>query len=514
MKLFKRICNLIIVAMLVLFPFISSDAANKISVPISVEWNYEGQKWANSPHKANLIIKPQGNAPAPSKDSFDYAGDYKVLFESPDFKSAGKYEYLIYQNNEDFEENGRTVTYDKSKYKLIFYVQNTNEGLSTTAWAYDISKYDENNQNESKEEKITFVNDDPHIHKNNGDIVDPDDPYHPYNPENPWYPDNPTDPTNPYLPVEPNKPTDPTNPDRTKDNTPIYTTEPEDPDKENEPINPTKPPIPDRSEDYWPEYPKPTPNPDKPAETDKPFPWWPWPWTPDDEDDTEGNVTPKPTDPSDKPNLPSDGNGESDNETPNTGGVDSGTGAKPGRIIKPSWWDKLIPDKPFDPDNPKVDITDPDNPTKPIDTSADLKPWWWDAIFPNTPYDPENLPKRYDEDNDGSANKGNDNDNLSGIDGEDNTGSDKTSETEEDSNADKTNSDQSESEIDDESDSSGASDREKLEESNTNNSIFAKDKNSRSNVKTGIESIAIWAIVLVIAILLYGLSYKERRKEK
>lgn len=256
MKSFKKFYNLILVAIIILFPFVKSEASDKISVPIFVEWTYEGQKWANSPHKSNVVIKPQNGAPSPSVTSFDYAGDYIINFIQPELPRPGKYEYLIYQTNEDFEEAGQSVTYDKTVYRLIFYVESDQNGLTTVALAYDDKNFDLNNHKAGKEAKIRFVNDDPFIHKNNGDIVDPKDPFHPFNPQNPWYPENPTDPNNPYLPIEPNKPSDPTNPDRDKDNTPIYPSEPENPKNPDQPINPTDPAIPGRKPDYWPEYPK------------------------------------------------------------------------------------------------------------------------------------------------------------------------------------------------------------------------------------------------------------------
>ena len=185
MKTLKKLEKLILMAVVIIFPFVVSMAAEKISVPISVEWNYEGQKWANSPHNANVVIKAQNGAPQPSIKSFDYLGDYIVNFTEPNFTKAGKYEYLIYQTNEDFNEEGRTVTFDKTRYRLIFFVQNTSDGLRTTAYAYDDAKYNKDDLNENKQPKIRFVNDDPHIHKNNVEIVDPSDPYHPFNPENP-----------------------------------------------------------------------------------------------------------------------------------------------------------------------------------------------------------------------------------------------------------------------------------------------------------------------------------------
>lgn len=491
MKSLKKLEKLILMAMIILFPFSMAKAAEKISVPISVEWNYEGQKWANSPHFANVIIQAQNGAPEPSVSSFNYPGDYKIEFYQPNFTKAGKYEYLIYQTNQDFKEEGRTVTFDKSKYRLIFFVQNGPDGLITTAYAYNEKNYDANDLNANKESKITFVNDDPHIHKNNGEIVDPSDPYHPFHPNNPWYPYDPNNPINPYLPSQPNRPTDPTNPDRNEDNTPIYPTEPIDPENPNNPMNPSNPPVPGRPDDYWPEYPKPS-NPNQPE------PWLPWPWSPTDSDKTENPITP----------------------------------ANPPKIIegeKPWWWDKIT-DEDFNPQKPPIDPTDPENPTKAVDTTRPTepwwweilypgktfdptnpdkavekpphqKPWWWDNLFPEIPYNPEN-PKNpiedekrpNEEDDKEDADKANKDKNVSPPNGnEDNDQNAKTSKESRTPKDDNQNSDESED----------------VNAFRKN----GKNRNASDRVKTGIESIGMWLIIMIMsALALYKLEDQKRKK--
>lgn len=442
-------------------------AADNISVPISIEWTYEGKKWANSPHGSNVVIEPQDSAPMPSVSSFDYPGDYIIYFNKPNFKKPGKYLYLVYQTNQDFEEAGMSVSYDKTIYRIIFFVQQGSNGLITSVYAYDDSRYNSDDENYNKQARITFVNDDPHIHKNNGDIVNPNDPYHPFHPENPWYPDGPTDPTNPYFPVEPNRPTDPTNPDRNENNTPIYPTEPSNPDRPNEPINPSKPPIEGRDPDYWPEREEPNPIPDRP------FPWWPWPWVPEDDEFIDQN--------------------------------------SPAIYEKPWWWDMLFPEEEFVPNRPAIDpsdptnplkpvnparpevpwwwntlypdiVFDPSNPNKPVEDAPSVKPWWWDKLFPNIDYNPKNLAKvTTDPPRD-------DNQDLGAKSDEDRF---------------KDNSNRFFPYGSGNNDSPNSS----IVEGNR------RDKNSKTNVKTGIRSISLWLLILVIASILYILTRNKNKKE-
>lgn len=558
---------------LIIFPFGKSMAADKMTVPISVEWTYEGQKWANSPHKSNIVIKPQDNAPMPSVSSFDYPGDYIVYFSRPNLTKPGKYEYLLYQTNQDFEEAGMSVTYDKTVYRLIFFVQQGQDDLVTSVYAYDDSKYNEDDENANKRAQITFINDDPHIHKNNGEIVDPNDPYHPFHPDNPWYPDNPTDPTNPYLPVEPNRPTDPRNPDRNEDNTPIYPTEPSDSDRPNEPINPSLPPVEGRDSDYWPERVNPNPAPEKP------FPWWPWPWTdleddgdiyqslpvmrekpwwwdmlfPEEEfvpnspaiDPSDPTNPSKPVDPSITtvpwwwdilypgidfdPNNPDKPREEAPSEKPwwwdkilpghtydPSNPVVPYIPLDPKFREKPWWWDDLFPDEIFDPTKPYIDPSDPGNPTKVVDKSTNAKPWWWDILYPDTVFDSENPDKEaekaprekpwwWDKIFPDSEYNPQDlpkipNDRVS-------SGNNIASGSYEDRFRDRN------SEYYKYGNKNGrvsATDGD----SNYNSKSNGFDKNSNSNVRTGIKSLSLWLVILIIAIIAYILTKKDRNNKK
>lgn len=171
MKVTNKVNKLILIAILVLFPFAKSFASNQISVPIYVEWTYGGQKWDNSPHFSNVLIEPLNDAPNPSVSSFDYQGNYIVEFSQPNFTKTGKYEYLIYQTNEDFVEGNRTVRYDKISYRLVFSLHKNGKGLSTSVYAYDNRDYGLKDK-WSKKANIRFVNEDPFLHNKNGDILD------------------------------------------------------------------------------------------------------------------------------------------------------------------------------------------------------------------------------------------------------------------------------------------------------------------------------------------------------
>ena len=91
MKDKKRIYKLILIAFVLILPLVKATADSKINVPISVEWMYGKEKWANSPHKANVVIEAQNDAPKPTKTSFEKSGDYIVQFNQPEFNKAGRY---------------------------------------------------------------------------------------------------------------------------------------------------------------------------------------------------------------------------------------------------------------------------------------------------------------------------------------------------------------------------------------------------------------------------------------
>ena len=156
MKFFKRISRILITTIIVLFPFVDS-LASSVSVPISVEWYYGDKKWDQSPYRSDVKLEAIGNAPA-VKDDFFGIGDLSFTFQG-EFKSPGKYEYLVYQTNDDIIEENRSVFYDKTVYRLIFYVQNSSKGLIVSAYAYNNENYLDSNLGKSSE--IKFRNNDP-----------------------------------------------------------------------------------------------------------------------------------------------------------------------------------------------------------------------------------------------------------------------------------------------------------------------------------------------------------------
>lgn len=156
MKIFKRISRILITAIIVLFPFVDS-LASSVSVPISVEWYYGDKKWDQSPHRSDVKLEAIGNAPA-VKDDFFGIGDLSFTLQG-EFKSPGKYEYLVYQTNDDIIEENRSVFYDKTVYRLIFNVQDSSNGLIVSAYAYNNENYSDSNLGKSSE--IKFRNNDP-----------------------------------------------------------------------------------------------------------------------------------------------------------------------------------------------------------------------------------------------------------------------------------------------------------------------------------------------------------------
>ena len=156
MKIFRRISRILILAIIVLFPFVDSDASS-VSVPISVDWYYGDEKWDQSPHRSDIKVEAIGNAPAFKEDFFGI-GDLSFKFQG-EFKNPGKYEYLVYQTNDDIIEENRSVFYDKTVYRLIFYVQNSSKGLIVSAYAYNNENYSDSNLGKSSE--IKFRNNDP-----------------------------------------------------------------------------------------------------------------------------------------------------------------------------------------------------------------------------------------------------------------------------------------------------------------------------------------------------------------
>ena len=169
MKIFRRISRILILAIIVLFPFVDSDASS-VSVPISVDWYYGDEKWDQSPHRSDIKVEAIGNAPVFKEDFFGI-GDLSFNLER-EFNNPGKYEYLVYQTNDDIIEEDRSVTYDKTVYRLVFYLQNSSKGLIVSAYAYNNEDYSDSNLGKSSE--IKFKNSDPN--KNSGSATKPNKP--------------------------------------------------------------------------------------------------------------------------------------------------------------------------------------------------------------------------------------------------------------------------------------------------------------------------------------------------
>lgn len=169
MKIFRRISRILILAIIVLFPFVDSDASS-VSVPISVEWYYGDEKWDQSPHRSDIKVEAIGNAPVFKEDFFGI-GDLSFNLER-EFNNPGKYEYLVYQTNDDIIEEDRSVTYDKTVYRLVFYLQNSSNELIVSAYAYDNENYSDSDLGKSSE--IKFKNNDPN--KDSGSAAKPNKP--------------------------------------------------------------------------------------------------------------------------------------------------------------------------------------------------------------------------------------------------------------------------------------------------------------------------------------------------
>ena len=190
MKLFKSFYKLIFLAIILLFPTQKSLAISQ-EVPIKVDWYYNEDKWDKSPHRSDIVIEPLGSAPLPQGvGEFNGVGDLEFNF-APNFDKPGKYEYSIYQNNQDIEENHMWVRYDKAVYRLVFFVQANKGSLEISAYVYNNDDYDAKKLNPGKVASIEFKNSDPVFHSQDGSIVKPTDPDHPDYTKNPQYPEDP-----------------------------------------------------------------------------------------------------------------------------------------------------------------------------------------------------------------------------------------------------------------------------------------------------------------------------------
>lgn len=164
MATIKKINKIFIIVIIILFPFAKSYAN---PVPITVDWYYGDEKWDEAPHRTDVKIEPLNEAPLPDDvDEFYGNGDLKFDF-APEFTGPGRYEYLIYQNNEDVKEEHRSVIYDKTKYHLVYIVDQGKNGLNISVYAYDNDKNIIDPDHTSKVAEIIFKNNDPGKDKTN-----------------------------------------------------------------------------------------------------------------------------------------------------------------------------------------------------------------------------------------------------------------------------------------------------------------------------------------------------------
>ncbi len=435
-------------ALFVVIPFVGAEATDTPShdkLPITIEWTQDGKAPNNAKHKSNIEFTNTSYNEDFSNVKYEVIGNKKIEFDLTGFNKPGKYVYLVKQTNDDFKTANGDVKYDKTVYRVIVLVQNNQGGgTSTTVYAYDESKYEDEKSGTGKVSDIKFTN------------------------------------------TEPKDPTPPTPP--------------------------------------TPNPPGPTPGPGDDNHIVIPFPWWPWqpiPW-PIGPDNPDRPVNP------DNPNLPTDPNNPTDPTRPvdptRPPRSDTGKG-------EPWWWDVIIPDKPFDPANPIVDPSDPKDPTKPVDRYKPNKPWWWDILYPDTPYDPENPDKPvepkpdngynkpwwwdklfpdtpFDPDNPKVPTKPTDDDDGTSDPIRDGDDKDKTDQN---NNGDSTGGKENE----DPTDPNQPTDDDDVNQATKDDQKDGKKgkaKNGKGNVQTGIESVAIWALILCIALGLYKLTTKAKNK--
>lgn len=213
MKQIKSKLLIFFVFIICLIPITKAWAVSK-KTPINVKWECDKDSCNKEKHIANIRIKPIGNAPI-SDDLFEIKKDGSIFFE-PDFNKAGKYEYLIYQENKDIKDDKSDITYDKTVYRLVYVVQQGPNGLEITVYAFDNDKYEKDPTNTVKISDITFIN---KCKTKEGDKPDkPDTPDNPDEPDKPDKPDKPDTPDNPDKPDKPDKPNQPNKPHKPKDN--------------------------------------------------------------------------------------------------------------------------------------------------------------------------------------------------------------------------------------------------------------------------------------------------------
>lgn len=157
MKVIKNKLLICFVFIICLLPTTKARAVIK-ATPINVKWACKEANCQKEKHLVSIRVEPIGNAPI-GDDYYEIRGDGSFDF-APDFAKAGKYEYLIYQENKDIKDDKIELIYDKTVYRLVYMVQEGAKGLEITAYAYDKDKYDKDPNNTGKSGDINFPNKD------------------------------------------------------------------------------------------------------------------------------------------------------------------------------------------------------------------------------------------------------------------------------------------------------------------------------------------------------------------
>lgn len=157
MKVIKNKLLICFVFIICLLPTTKARAVSK-ATPINVKWTCKEANCQKEKHLVSIMVEPIGNAPI-GDDSYEIRGDGSIDF-APEFDKAGKYEYLIYQENKDIKDGKTELIYDKTVYHLVYVVQEGAKGLEITAYAYDKDKYDKDPNNTGKSGDINFPNKD------------------------------------------------------------------------------------------------------------------------------------------------------------------------------------------------------------------------------------------------------------------------------------------------------------------------------------------------------------------
>lgn len=208
MKVIKNKLLIFFVFIICLIPLTKVMAVEK-DTPINVKWECKKDSCELEKHLANIRIKPIGNAPI-GDDYYEIRGDGSVDF-APELDKAGKYEYLIYQENKNIKDGKTELIYDKRVYRLVYVVQEGAKGLKITVYAYDNDKYEKEPNDTGKIADIIFINKD--IGKKGNKTDEPGN-----NKDKDSESERPEKPDNPNQSKNPNNPDKIKKPDKTREN--------------------------------------------------------------------------------------------------------------------------------------------------------------------------------------------------------------------------------------------------------------------------------------------------------